>query len=110
MNLKIISAGAGSGKTFRLTKELVELLNPNNPNRVRANGVIATTFTSKAAAELQERVRTKLLEEGLIAEADELTNALIGTVHGLGVKLLKRFAFEAGVSPEVVDLVPILLA
>ena len=101
MNLKIISAGAGSGKTYRLTQELVALLNPDNPNRVRANGVIATTFTSKAAAELQERVRTKLLEEGLIAEADELTNALIGTVHGLGVKLLKRFAFEAGVSPEV---------
>lgn len=101
MNLKIISAGAGSGKTYRLTQEMVALLNPDNPNRVRANGIIATTFTNKAAAELQERVRTKLLEEGLIAEADELTNALIGTVHGLGVKLLKRFAFEAGVSPEV---------
>jgi ATP-dependent exoDNAse (exonuclease V) beta subunit len=101
MNLKIISAGAGSGKTYRLTEEMVALLNPDNPNRVRANGIIATTFTNKAAAELQERVRTKLLEEGLIAEADELTNALIGTVHGLGVKLLKRFAFEAGVSPEV---------
>ena len=27
--------------------------------------------------------------------------ALIGTVHGLGVKLLKRFSFEAGVSPDV---------
>lgn len=101
MNLKIISAGAGSGKTYRLTQEMVALLNPESPNRVRANGIIATTFTNKAAAELQERVRTKLLEEGLIAEADELTNALIGTVHGLGVKLLKRFAFEAGVSPEV---------
>lgn len=101
MNLKIISAGAGSGKTYRLTQEMVALLNPKNPDRVRANGIIATTFTNKAAAELQERVRTKLLEEGLIAEADELTNALIGTVHGLGVKLLKRFAFEAGVSPEV---------
>ncbi len=101
MNLKIISAGAGSGKTYRLTQEMVALLNPENPNKVRANGIIATTFTKKAAAELQERVRTKLLEEGLIAEADELTNALIGTVHGLGVKLLKRFAFEAGVSPEV---------
>lgn len=101
MNLKIISAGAGSGKTYRLTQEMVALLNPENPDRVRANGIIATTFTNKAAAELQERVRTKLLEEGLIAEADELTNALIGTVHGLGVKLLKRFAFEAGVSPEV---------
>ena len=97
MNLKIISAGAGSGKTYRLTQEMVQLLKDG----VRANGIIATTFTTKAAAELQERVRVKLLEEGLVNEANELTNALIGTVHGLGVKLLKRFAFIAGVSPEV---------
>ena len=97
MNLKIISAGAGSGKTYRLTEEMVELLRSG----VRASGVIATTFTTKAAAELQERVRIKLLEEGLVEEANALTNALIGTVHGLGVKLLKRFAFLAGVSPQV---------
>ncbi|MDX1939089.1 MAG: UvrD-helicase domain-containing protein, partial [Saprospiraceae bacterium] len=94
---KIISAGAGSGKTYRLTSEMVELLK----NGVRANGIIATTFTTKAAAELQERVRVRLLEAGMTAQADDLTNALIGTVHGLGVKLLQRFAFEAGVSPEV---------
>ncbi len=94
---KIISAGAGSGKTYRLTSEMVELLK----NGVRASGIIATTFTTKAAAELQERVRVRLLEAGMTAQADELTNALIGTVHGLGVKLLQRFAFEAGVSPEV---------
>jgi len=97
MNLKIISAGAGSGKTYRLTEEMVGLLRSG----VRANGVIATTFTTKAAAELQERVRVKLLEEGLVDEANALTNALIGTVHGLGVKLLKRFAFLAGVSPQI---------
>ena len=97
LNIKIISAGAGSGKTYRLTSEMVELLKGG----VRASGIIATTFTKKAAAELQERVRVRLLEEGLTEEADELTNALIGTVHGLGVKLLRRFAFEAGVSPEV---------
>lgn len=97
MNLKIISAGAGSGKTYRLTSEMVKLLKEG----VRANGLIATTFTTKAAAELQERVRVRLLEEGLSEQADALTNALIGTVHGLGVKLLHRFSFEAGVSPEV---------
>lgn len=96
--LKIISAGAGSGKTYRLTGELSGLLASGS---VRAAGIIATTFTKKAAAELKERVRVKLLEEGLTREANELTNALIGTVHGLGVKLLQRFAFEAGVSPEV---------
>ncbi|MBK9016560.1 MAG: UvrD-helicase domain-containing protein [Saprospiraceae bacterium] len=98
MNLKIISAGAGSGKTYRLTQELVGLLASGN---VRASGIIATTFTNKAAAELQERVRVRLLEEGLTQAANDLSNALIGTVHGLGVKLLKRFAYEAGVSPQV---------
>ncbi|MBK8564672.1 MAG: UvrD-helicase domain-containing protein [Saprospiraceae bacterium] len=98
MDLKIISAGAGSGKTYRLTQELVGLL---ASGKVRASGVIATTFTNKAAAELQERVRVRLLEEGLTQSANDLANALIGTVHGLGVKLLKRFAYEAGVSPQV---------
>ena len=96
MNLKIISAGAGSGKTYRLTQEMFALLQSG----VRASGIIATTFTKKAAAELQERVRTKLLEEGLTQAANDLSNALIGTVNSLGVKLLKRFAFEAGVSPQ----------
>ena len=95
--IKIISAGAGSGKTYRLTQEMVQLLRGG----ARASGIIGTTFTSKAAAELQERVRTKLLEEGLTQQANDLSNALIGTVHGLGVKLLQRFAFEAGVSPQV---------
>jgi len=97
-HLRIISAGAGSGKTFRLTKELSGLLIKGH---VRPHGIIATTFTRKAAAELQERVRIKLLTEGRSAEAEALNNALIGTVHGLGVKLLQRFAYEAGVSPDV---------
>jgi ATP-dependent exoDNAse (exonuclease V) beta subunit len=105
MNLKIISAGAGSGKTYTLTEKMAALLSPDQATgaaaKVRASGIIATTFTNKAAAELKERVRIKLLEKDLTQEADELGNAMIGTVHAIGVQLLKRFAFEAGVSPEV---------
>lgn len=97
LRIRIISAGAGSGKTHRLTSELIEQLRSG----VRAGGIIATTFTQKAASELQERVRVRLLKEGLRAQADEINNALIGTVHGLGVRLLRRFAYEAGVSPQV---------
>ncbi len=103
-NIKIISAGAGSGKTYRLTQEMVDMLSDKGADgqpKVRASGIIATTFTKKAAAELQERVRVKLLSSGMTDEANDLANAMIGTVHGLGVNLLKRFAFEAGVSPEV---------
>lgn len=98
MELRIISAGAGSGKTYRLTTEMTALLTGQG---LRPSGIIATTFTNKAAAELQERVRVRLLSEGRSKEADELANAMIGTVHSLGVRLLQRFAFEAGVSPEV---------
>ena len=97
LKIKIISAGAGSGKTYRLTEEMVALLEKG----LRPEGIIATTFTNLAATELRERVSERLLEKGLREAASRLPNALIGTVHGLGVKLLNRFAYEAGVPPEV---------
>ncbi len=95
--IEVISAGAGSGKTYRLTGRMVELLQEG----VRPAGIVATTFTQKAAAELQERVRVRLLEAGMSEAANELGSALIGTVHSIGTRLLQRFAFEAGVSPLV---------
>jgi ATP-dependent helicase/nuclease subunit A len=97
MNITLLSAGAGSGKTYRLTGEMTKLLK----GQVRASGIIATTFTKKAAAELQERVRVRLLEEGMTDAANDLGAAMIGTVHSIGARLLQRFAFEAGVSPLV---------
>ncbi len=50
-------------------------------------------------------MRVKLLESGNTVAANALGGALIGTVHSLGIRLLQRFAFEAGVSPlvEVID-------
>jgi ATP-dependent exoDNAse (exonuclease V) beta subunit len=97
LDITVLSAGAGSGKTFTLTGRMVDLLKTG----IRPNGIIATTFTQKAAAELQERVRVRLLEEGMTEAANELGSALIGTVHSIGTRLLQRFAFEAGVSPLV---------
>ncbi|MBU6341520.1 MAG: UvrD-helicase domain-containing protein [Bacteroidetes bacterium] len=97
LHITVLSAGAGSGKTFTLTGKMVELLQSG----VRAGGIVATTFTQKAAAELQERVRVRLLEAGMSEAANELGSALIGTVHSIGTRLLQRFAFEAGVSPLV---------
>ena len=96
--VQIISAGAGSGKTYRLNKELVMRI---SSGETRISGLFATTFTVKAATELKERVRMNLLENGMLNEAQELSNALIGTVHELGVKLIKRFAYSGGLSPQV---------
>ncbi len=72
---------------------------------MRPDGIIATTFTNAAANELKTRVQTALLKNKAIAEAAEVTQSLIGTVHSIGVSLMKRFAFEAGLSPFL-DIIP----
>ncbi len=43
-SIRFISAGAGSGKTYRLTELLHEML---SAGQVNPAGVIATTFTKK---------------------------------------------------------------
>lgn len=98
MNITFISASAGSGKTYRVVQEIHERLKSGD---CRPGGLIATTFTTKAAGELKERLRQKLYgtDQGLLAE--RLNEAAIGTVHSVCRQLLERFAFAAGISPQV---------
>jgi len=91
--IRFVSAGAGSGKTYALTKILSEEL---AGKRARPSGVIATTFTRKAAAELRERVRSHLIGEGEYAMANAMGQARIGTVNGVCGGLLERAAFPSG--------------
>src|SRR5690606_28009514 len=55
----------------------------------------------KAAAELRERVRERLIRSGRPQLAEQTAQALLGTVHSVCERLLKRFAFELGLSPEL---------
>ena len=95
-HVAFISAGAGSGKTYRLTQELERTLVQGNINPAH---VIGTTFTVKAAEELTERVRSRLIQSGHLQLAEEMGQALLGTVHSVCERLLQRFAFELGLSP-----------
>jgi len=97
MSLTFISAGAGSGKTYTLTQTLGGLL---KSSKIRPSGVIATTFTKKAATELRERVRQFLLENGEFASASAMGQARIGTVNSVCGAMLTRFSFEAGMPTE----------
>jgi ATP-dependent helicase/nuclease subunit A len=96
-HIRFISAGAGSGKTYRITQDLQAML---ASGEVLPSGVIATTFTRRAATELKERVRQKLMSDGDTELAAQIGQALIGTVNGICGELLVRFAFEAGLSPD----------
>jgi ATP-dependent helicase/nuclease subunit A len=99
-NIRLISAGAGTGKTFRLTDELSVLLtqgdSPYSPSQV-----IATTFTRAAAGELKNKISEKILERGEMQITAQLEQALIGTVNSISQQLLTLFSFEAGLSPSL---------
>lgn len=98
--IEFISAGAGSGKTYKITHMLSDLL-AGPDSDVRPAGVIATTFTKKAANELVERVRLTLAQNGQHALATQMGQARIGTVNSVCGHLLEQFAFEAGLSPRL---------
>ena len=96
-SIRFISAGAGSGKTYRLTQLLFKEL---QAGRVRPAGVLATTFTNRAATELRGRVRSFLVEQGDYDGAVAIGAARIGTVNSVCGGMLQRFAFEAGLPTE----------
>ncbi|WP_338452539.1 UvrD-helicase domain-containing protein [Niallia oryzisoli] len=93
--LKMLSAGAGAGKTYRLTEEIYQSI----INGVPPENIMATTFTTKAADELIERVRLKLLEEGDAAAAARILDGYVGTMNSVFGRLLREFALEMGLSP-----------
>ena len=98
MRITFISASAGSGKTHRI----IEIIEDRLARGIcRSSGLIATTFTVKAAHELRERLQRRLYDRGHITMAERLEEGLIGTVHSVCGQLLGRFAFEAGISPRL---------
>ena len=96
-NVIYYNAGAGSGKTYKLTHVLAQRIREGlNPAEV-----ILTTFTTAAAADFKERARAVLYEEGLHEEATMLDQAIIGTVHSVGEYFIQRYWYLLGLSPEM---------
>lgn len=96
-----VSAGAGSGKTFTLTRRIVYALSPESgPFVEHLDQVLAITFTKGAAAEIRDRVRRALIEEGMDEEALTVDDAWISTIHGMCSRILRAHALELGIDPE----------
>ena len=81
----LILAGAGSGKTRVLTTRIAWLI---QTNRVSPHGILAVTFTNKAAKEMLVRISAML--------PINTRGMWVGTFHGLSNRLLRTHWREAG--------------
>ena len=62
----IVSASAGSGKTFVMIRKLVAAIRDG----VDLDNVLAVTFTKKAAAQMKEKLRSAIIVAMDAADAD----------------------------------------
>lgn len=99
----IVSASAGSGKTFVMIKKLVAAIE----NGVDLDGVLAVTFTKKAAAQMKEKLRSAVIERMESADAEKraklkiqlskISSASISTIHAFCAKLLRTYFYAVGI-------------
>src|SRR5215510_4643745 len=86
----LILAGAGSGKTRVITYRVAHLIEERS---VRAEQILAVTFTNKAADQMKFRVRNLL-------RAPRSGDPLISTFHSLCVRILRREIEAIGYSRD----------
>lgn len=97
----LVSAGAGSGKTFMLTQRIVyALLHPEESEVEDIDQILAITFTELAASEIKARVRTRLREEGLTQASLKVDACWISTIHGMCSRILHESALDLGLDPQ----------
>lgn len=92
-----VSAGAGSGKTYTLTRRIVHALESGFIDDI--GQVLAITFTSKAAGEIKSRVKGALRAGGMTEQALRVDDAWVSTIHGMCSRILRAHALELGIDP-----------
>jgi len=77
----LVLAGAGSGKTRVLTTRITRLISEEG---VRADRILAVTFTNKAAGEMRDRIGRML--------GTDPKGMWMGTFHSIGARIVRRAA------------------
>lgn len=96
-NVTMITASAGTGKTYSLMGEIAGAINSGT----KPSQILATTFTKKAAAELIDRVQAELFGQERPDAARQMSVSMVGTVNSVCSRLLQEYAVDAGLSPAL---------
>ncbi len=107
-----LTANAGSGKTFVLSKRYLEIAINEN---ISLRNIAAITFTDKAAGELYKKIADQI-EDRINTSGDEkllkklenlrsqLVSANISTIHSFCIDILKENPVEAGIDADFIPV------
>ncbi|MGV8127491.1 MAG: UvrD-helicase domain-containing protein [Methanothrix sp.] len=105
---RFISASAGTGKTYTISKTYVDLFEPDIPKDepLCVDNVVAITFTRKAAAELKSRILEMIeaRENGNPAWQklkSSMAFAWISTIDSFAQRILSEIGIFAEVNPDL---------
>ena len=93
----LLAANAGSGKTAVMVERFAAAVRDDG---VPVSGILALTFTEKAAGEFSERLKRRLSELGEAEHARAVDAAWIGTIHGFCARVLRAQPLAAGLDPR----------
>ena len=97
----LVSASAGSGKTFVMIEKIISLI---LEGKAQISGVLAVTFTNLAAAEMKEKLKRAIVgrineetDEGVKSrlkyELSEIGASDICTLHSFCANLIRRYFY-----------------
>ena len=99
----IVSASAGSGKTYVMIERLSEYIQGGGD----LDGILAVTFTKKAAAQMKEKLRAALIKRSAVADEaarahikaqlGKIALANISTIHSFCAYLLRVYFYALGI-------------
>ena len=102
----LVSASAGSGKTFVMIERLIRLI---TEEKTDVENILAVTFTQLAAQEMKTKLAdalTKKISDGDISDKErtrlkeqlaDVPMASVSTFHSFCQDLIRNYFFEAGV-------------
>src|SRR5574344_352661 len=86
----LVSAGAGSGKTFVLSKRVIRIIKDGHS----VDSLLILTFTKAAAKEMKERIRKRLSEDdNLKDELEKIDSAYIMTFDAFALSVVKKYHY-----------------
>lgn len=104
-NNTIVSASAGSGKTFVMIQKIVNEIEKGTD----VDNILAVTFTKKAAAQMKEKLRKELIarirkeekdkekKDRLKTQLTKIPTASISTIHSFCGKLVRTYFYKVDV-------------